>query len=138
MESRHVKLIGIIFMLLFLCTSGGIYLYALFSQKLVWQVAVILFLLFVMLISPAICRGYDPPTEFYMTKLSDNMSESYFLNMRDLGRMAAGVFYLLTFAPTTVSWVNNNGLFIAVILVSVANTTAFWAYILWIAVFVKQ
>jgi hypothetical protein len=123
-------------MLLFLCTSGSIILYVMFSYKHVWSIIFVLLSLFLMLLSPAVCFGYQQRDDFLFNP-NNNMPESSYLNLRDMGYVAAAVFYMLSYAPTTVAWVVNNSLAGAAILVAVSNMCVWFAYILWIVIFVS-
>ncbi len=134
MENRHIKLLGILCMLLFLCTAGSVYLYIMLSYRHVWSIALTLFFLFLMLLSPAVCFGYKPRDD-YLFNPSNNMPEATYLNLRDMGYVAAAVFYGLSYAPPTVSWFSNNILVGASMLTYIANTSAFFGYILWVVIF---
>lgn len=138
MEGRHVKLIGILCMLCFLCLAGAIYLFVMFSFAHVWSIALVLFCLFCMLISPGICFGYRSNKDFLLSPQSNTMHESTYLNLRDLGFVAAIVFYILSFTPTSVAWYNTNSLASAVLFVFTANLSCFFAYVLWYVIFCTE
>lgn len=130
MLPRHVKLVIFFSILFFLSLSAGLYLYVAFHFAHVWSLFFVCMCHFCMLIAPAVCLGYDDP-ELYRPS---NMSEETFRNNRDMGNVAAVVFYLLSYVPTTVAWYGTDGIrppFEGVVCVYVANAACFTGYVLW-------
>ena len=135
MQPRHLKLLLSFALLFSLCVSGGLYLFVAFHYGHVWSLFFIVMTHFCMLIAPAICFGYDDPADFKPSHMSDDTHR----NQRDMGYVAAGIFYLLSYVPTTVAWYATDTLrppMGGVVCVYIGNFACLTAYVLWLRQFV--
>lgn len=136
MEGRHVKLIGIFLMLLFIVFGIGTYIFVGVYFKHTWSLLMIFLFLFLGFFSPATCYGYDTQDPVY---LQGNMETSTYLNCRDLGYVACAIFCILAYVIPTVAWAASSGtnpVYIGTACIYVANTNMILAFGCWLKIFI--
>lgn len=135
---RRLKLGALFAMLLCLCLGTGMYLFVALHFGHVWSLLIITGLLFMAFIIPATCFGYDNEDP-YLLMSNATVSAETFMHCRDLGYVAAIVFFLLTYVIPTVAWYSSRGhspdLYGAIV-IFLANGVMACAYVLWYAIFV--
>lgn len=134
MKGRHLKLIGILAMLLCVCFAGGLYLYVAFHYRHMWSLLVNTGLLLLAFFTPAIAYGYNNEDPVFMN--TGNMSLNGFLNCRDFCYVLALVFFTLTYVMPTVAWSYGLNMF-GTVFVYFGNTLLGYAFVLWWVIFLS-
>lgn len=109
MNSRHKRLLGVLASLLFLTLGIGLYIFVLVHERHFWSIFTIFGLLFLMVITPACCFGYNVNNEIQYS-VNEHLDEQTILNYRDIGYGLAIIFYFLTYLMATVAWYSSNGM----------------------------
>lgn len=128
---------GIAAFLVALCAGVGCYLFLAFHFGHVWSLFFVAGFLFVAFLAPALCFGYDPHEEYMFMNVQ--MSEQSFMNCRDLGYIAAVIFFLLTYVMFTVAWYASDGLnppMQGAMVGYAGNTCIIGGYLLWLRIFI--
>lgn len=133
MEPRHLKLLGLFFMLTFFCIFVGLYIFA-YSWITLINAGL---LFFAFLIPPTCCYGYNSVDDamYSLRDHSSGVSEDSYKNLRDCGYVTSGVAYLLTYVIPVVFWAQMKTTMWNVIVIDVANMFVAFSFIIWIRVF---
>jgi hypothetical protein len=138
MHARHAKMIGIFLMLMSLLFCVASYLFVAFHYHHVWSLFCNAAFLFAVLVTPAVCFGYNSNDPVFILK-DTAMTEETYRNWRDCGFVTAAVLYLVTFLLPVVAWFATNGRALTmggVIIVYFANVCYSIAYMAWYKIFI--
>ena len=107
MQGRHVRLLGILGMLLLLSAATGCYIFVAFHYAHLWSLIFVGTFMVSAFLSPAICFGFNASDEVHVP---DNMSIERYLNCRDVGYALGLILYLQTYVVPAAAWWRSDGL----------------------------
>ncbi len=107
LSQRHKRLIYTLASLFCLTWFIGLYIFIIVHEHHIWSILVNAFLVFLMVITPACCYGYNVNDETVF--LSNNLDENTILNYRDIGYALSILFYFLTYVMPGVAWYSSSG-----------------------------
>jgi hypothetical protein len=138
LSPRHVKLLGIFAMIVFMLIGAGAYLLVAFYFKHTWSLIFIVTFLFLGFLSPAVCYGYDSLGDPLADFGDGPRTPESRMNCRDLGYVLCGIFALLTYVVISVAWIASDGVnptWVATVVVYVGNTNFVYAFACWLRIF---
>jgi hypothetical protein len=136
MQGRHVRLLGVLVMLLLLSVAAGAYIFVIFHYAHLWSLIYVFAFMCSAFLSPAICWGFNASDEINMP---ENMSQERFLNCRDTGYALGLILYLQTYVIPAAAWWRSDGLapsMGAVMVTYAGNLCCALAFELWARLFI--
>lgn len=130
--ASHARPCGILWMVVFLCASLGLLVFACIHWRNGWSLFVALPCLLAFFV-PALCLNYTPLNEIDMSHI--HHSAATMQSYRELGWTLALILLLLAYGVPILAWYNSGFAVAGTALVQVALTLLVWAYLLWLRVF---